>query len=326
MSSVSFGSRAPLRSPLGGRPRRGAVPRAFSGAPAPSRGRDLLRLRRRRAERLVPGPVSADVVARSTLPCSASVPDAEPAHRLAPAPPAELRRTARRTPGRPGPPWLPPWPDRLPAAGALPARPGARPGAPGPAPGPRPACGRRGPSWARRPRSPRRRRRRRRAGPVPARSPPRPSCPPLRPTPRAIEPFCSASSATAGAAWAPAVLVVVARRLAVRRRLRPLVGFRPLVGARPLPFEPPLVGGSVALAAAVPSVAVDVFFAGLAADGGFAAFGAVSPSLRPWPSRSRARARPASPCRSGTSPLASRSASPKTPPCKWLLPRALLGK
>ena len=65
-----------------------------------------------------------------------------------------------------------------------------------------------------------------------ARSPPRRSSPPPQPTPRAIEPFLSASSATADGPWAPAVLdVVVARRLAVRRLASR--GRLPAVGVAP---------------------------------------------------------------------------------------------
>ena len=52
----------------------------------------------------------------------------------------------------------------------------------------------------------------------------------------------------------------------------PAAGFLPFVGARPLVLaplvlEPSLAGGNVALAAAVPSVAVDVFFGRLSAAG-----------------------------------------------------------
>ena len=69
----------------------------------------------------------------------------------------------------------------------------------------------------------------------------------------------------------------------------PAAGFLPFVGARPFVLAPlvlaaPLAGGSVALAAAVPSVAVDVFFDRLRRGG----FSLVSLSFES--SRSRAHA------------------------------------
>ena len=77
---------------------------------------------------------------------------------------------------------------------------------------------------------------------------------------------CPSSSATAGGPWVPEH----PRRLSSLAALPfvvcfPAAGFLPFVGARPLVFAPfvlaaLLAGGSVALAAAVPSVAVDVFF------------------------------------------------------------------
>ena len=198
MSTVSFGSE--LR--CGALSADGLAEEPFlepSRASMPAVA-DLLRLRRRRAERLVPVPLP---VVDGTDPLD---PAASPAIRVLRRPRALLRpelpadpvrgAPAGVPPGLPGPP--------CPRAGCARVGAGLRRGGPAPGRGPRPACGRRARSWARSPRSPRRRRRPRPVGPGPARSPPRRSCPPPLPTPPAIEPFSSASSATADAPWAPA--------------------------------------------------------------------------------------------------------------------------
>ena len=121
--------------------------------------------------------------------------------------------------------------------------------------------------------------------------------------------------------------LVVARRLAVRRsasprrRLasrsgRPPVGLAPLLGRlgrrqRRLGRRRAVGGGRLLLGGRLRG----------SGGSGFCLFLVLLRRADLALDRDRRR-----PCRCGTSPLASRSALPKRPPCKWLLRRALLGK
>ena len=135
---------APLRSPLGGRSRRGAVPRVFPRPPPPAARLAAIAPAPRRAARpacrVPPVPRSA-VEPRSpsrTSPAPAPILHgcADPSDHRRPAPLATLTLTAAlaRLAAPPGP---------------LTPRAGRRPGGRGPVPGPRPASGRRARSWAR---------------------------------------------------------------------------------------------------------------------------------------------------------------------------------
>ena len=140
MSTVSFDSAAPLWSPLAAGP-AGAVVRISrlgravrgSRSPRPTRSprRLAARLRRRRAERLVPVPCR---VRGRRAPFARSDPPLD-------RPPRPCRRpraaatAARAVPDERWPPWRAPWPDRLPRARSARAAAGRPPGAPGPDPG-----------------------------------------------------------------------------------------------------------------------------------------------------------------------------------------------
>ena len=167
MSTVSFGSLPPW----------GALPDGSLVEPFRDPSRDpspvaaappavaLLRLRRRRAERLVPVPVPADPsrrCVRTATRCRRRRCRRQRCWRPprggrgggARSGPADPPLAARPPDLEPDEPlrcaWRPPCPERLPPRGGN-ARAWAvpRPDAPGPARGPRPGHGRRGPSWAR---------------------------------------------------------------------------------------------------------------------------------------------------------------------------------